>query len=164
MKRLSTVIDVEASALDRGYPLEIGVAKYDGQSGKIVHSSMLIRHDPWLEKGLWSSEAEKIHGITKQEIYDKGRPLREACSWLNETVGPHTAHVGDMRDKMWLSQMFDAAGRAHIFQLDYIGAFMEAAAISQKNYFDFLGDLQHRAGQDALRMARALYDCMALRR
>ena len=156
------IIDVEASALDMGFPIEIGLAKFNLPSGKISEQSMVIRHDPWLESGRWSAEAEAIHGITKEEIYDTGRPVDEVCTWLNDTLGPHvTAHVGDFKDKLWLAQAFDAANRTHIFQLDYIGSFMRAAAISQQRYFDFLGNLQHRAGQDAVQMTRALYHCMS---
>lgn len=163
MYALPAIIDVEASALDMGYPIEIGLAKCDLKTGKISQQSMVIRHDPWLENGHWSPEAEAIHGITKEEIYDTGRPVEEVCTWLNDALGPHaTAHVGDFKDKIWLSQAFDAANRVHLFQLDYIGSFMQAAAISQQRYLDYLGDLHHRAGEDAVQMTRALYRAMTL--
>lgn len=163
MYALPPIIDVEASALDNGYPIEIGLARHNPLSGRISQEAKVIRHDPWLENGHWSKEAEAIHGITREEIYDTGRPLDEVCSWLNDTLGPRSiVHVGDMKDKMWLSQTFDTVGRIHLFQLDYIGAFMRAASISQETYLGFLGDLQHRAGQDALQMTRTLYRCMSL--
>lgn len=155
-----SVIDVEASALNGGYPIEIGVAFWNAAQGRICHEAKLIRHEPWLESGRWCLQAQSVHGITQEEIRDNGRPVEEVCEWLNEKIGLQSAaFVGDFRDTRWLSHAFDTAGKGMLFNVHYIEKLLEGARLSQESYFRFLEKTAHRAGHDAMQMYTAIMKC-----
>jgi DNA polymerase III epsilon subunit-like protein len=61
------VIDIEASGFD-GFPIEIGWCDQDGKS-----ESYLIRPAwNWTD---WDIRAERIHGISREDLADRGEPF-----------------------------------------------------------------------------------------
>jgi hypothetical protein len=60
------VIDIEASGLVDGYPIEIGWAREDGHVGAVL----LRPPQMWTDDLRWTVEAEQIHGLSR-EILDK---------------------------------------------------------------------------------------------
>lgn len=164
MELIRTVMDIEASALNKGYPIEVGIA-FTWQDGTITSDSRLIRYDPWLEEGHWCEEAERIHKITKQVLYEGGRPPEEVSCWLNESLRGRTVYVDSDKDKGWLSHLFDVAVAPILFSVRHVSEAIENADyVNEVCLVDFTtgplsGTDHHRAGPDAVRISRALAAC-----
>ncbi len=77
-------IDVEASALHDGYPIEVGWAIV--RDFRLTTESWLIRPTAgWLkDEWRWSYESEKIHKIGLHEICMLGRPVPEVRARMTE--------------------------------------------------------------------------------
>lgn len=59
-------IDIEASGLGiDSYPIECGWTVWNGEG-----DATLINHQPWLESSYWDSQAELLHGISKESLKD----------------------------------------------------------------------------------------------
>lgn len=160
MTPIRIIMDFEASALHKGYPIEVGVA-ISWPEGMIGSASRLIRHDPWLENGLWCSEAEKIHKISQQRIFYEGTEVSDVCRWLNESLLHETVLVSHYKDKGWLYQMFDAARSFPLFEVKEVAQEIEAASgVDEKALAAIMRDAPHRAASDAKHLARALDLCL----
>ena len=74
------IIDLEASGFGRGsYPIEVGFALED----RVVHSFLIKPAPTWLH---WSSDAEKIHGISRDQLLEQGLTPREVALRMNELL------------------------------------------------------------------------------
>jgi hypothetical protein len=105
--------DIEASGLQfLSYPIEIGWAW--AEKTHVEARSILIRPtQEWLGwKTGWNEEAEKLHGISQEQLLTKGFEPADACKILNREwqdaeiafdTGP-AAH-----DARWLSILYRAA-------------------------------------------------------
>jgi len=66
--------DCEASC-GGGLPIEIGWAFADSTTGEIHSEGHLIKPPPsWDLAAVWDPDAEKLHKITRDELYVHGRP------------------------------------------------------------------------------------------
>jgi hypothetical protein len=101
-----TFIDVEASALRDGYPIEVGWARTDGLFGQ-----HLIKPCPeWVESFVWCGKAEAIHGLSLDALNRLGAPAEEVAEALNrELVGQVVVSDNRDFDAGWVAQLFDAA-------------------------------------------------------
>jgi hypothetical protein len=73
-------VDFEASALDGGYPIEVGYARSDGKVGAILIKPRL----EW--RGLtWSAESEHIHKLSRS-VLDQGQSSETALRGLNHDL------------------------------------------------------------------------------
>lgn len=164
MTPLRIVMDFEASALNDGYPIEVGIA-FTWADGKITSDAKLIRHDPWLEHGRWCESAEAVHNITKDEVRVKGEDPRRVCDWLNSMLVGQVVYADHEKDKGWLAQLFDAAKRRPQFELHHVVEVIDSADyVNETCLVDFTrgrysGPDVHRAGPDAVRISRALAAC-----
>lgn len=167
MNPIRIVMDFEASAQVQGYPIEVGVA-FTWKNGKITSGSKLIRHDPWLVDGVWSSEAQAVHKISKEEVLEKGCPPEEVCAWLNQTIGAQDAYADSELDLGWLQQLFDAARMKPLFKMHHIADVIESADyVNETCLIDFTrgacsGTEKHRAEPDAVRISRAVAACCVI--
>lgn len=70
--------DCEASSLD-GYIIEIGWA-YVAENRQIVSASHLIcPARGWRIKDAWSKKSERLHGISLDELVEKGKSVGEVA-------------------------------------------------------------------------------------
>lgn len=111
--RTPCIIDIEASGFGKGsYPIEIGVADDLGES----HSWLILPQDDWVH---WHEEAEALHQISRQELFDKGIAPSVIADALNERFEGQTLYSdGWGFDSGWLSLMFYVGNRKMLFKLE----------------------------------------------
>lgn len=143
-------IDVEASGLGVGsYPIEVGIALPDGRT----HCTLICPPAHWIH---WDSQAEQLHGISRDSLLVNGRSVLKAAMMLNEWLDGQTVYTdGWGNDSCWLAKLFAEAGIVQRFTLDSVVTLLEPA---QKDAWhptksQVLGELRvmrHRASNDAL--------------
>lgn len=102
--------DCEASDVE-GYPIEIGWAFVDPETGAIVSESHLIEPaEDWPIKESWDRAAERLHGITLSRLRTDGRPVSDVARRMNETLSGRELFSDAPQDETWLRLLFDAAG------------------------------------------------------
>jgi hypothetical protein len=101
-------IDFEASSLDNGYPIEVGIAEV--ATGAVL--SWLIRPSvTWLAERVWSPASEEVHGIKRALLEAKGEPPETVWAALAPMlVGKLLISDNPSFDGRWLKMLaFDAA-------------------------------------------------------
>jgi hypothetical protein len=76
-------VDIEASALDSGYPIEVGYARADGTVGAVLIKPRL----EWRAL-TWSAESERIHRLSRS-VLDQGQSAETALGALNEALSDY---------------------------------------------------------------------------
>lgn len=159
------LLDIEASAIAKGsYPIEVGFALVEGDRRQILSWSTLIQPAPsWSTVGVWSPASARIHGLSLPDLEQQGRPVGEVCDWLNSALGRRTVVATDAPryDQDWLDTLFGTAGREQQFTLYELSMLTRDFTADQHRQFAYLLRREptlHRAGADALRMARALME------
>ncbi|MBW8191796.1 hypothetical protein K0504_12185 [Neiella marina] len=153
---LVDVIDIEASGFGRGsYPIEIGVCRNDGQC-----RCFLIKPMPdWTH---WTEDAEQTHGISRQLLAEKGRPVADVTRELNDFLQGRTLYSDAWgQDQSWLMRLYDAADCWPSFKLETIRSLMTEQESSHyhASYQQAAAELnlkRHRASTDAKVIQRAL--------
>ena len=109
---LPVIIDIEASGFGKGsYPIEIGYYRPDGQS----FCSLIRPEAGWTH---WDSSAEKVHGIARELLEAKGKPVVEVCLELNRNLRGQRVYCDAWAyDYVWLSVMYEAADLVPSFEL-----------------------------------------------
>ncbi|MFT4172897.1 MAG: hypothetical protein QM639_10090 [Rhodocyclaceae bacterium] len=143
------ILDFEASGFGRGsYPIEVGFILPDG-----VSFCSLIQPAP--EWAGWDSGAERIHGISRELLTQRGRPIDDIAILMNERLRGLTVYCdGWAHDYVWLNQLFDAAHRVPAFKLDHLASILPEAQANRWNTVRDevereLGLARHRASNDA---------------
>ncbi len=116
---LPTVIDIEASGFGReSYPIEVGVVLPDGQC-----RCHLIKPDSdWT---YWDCQAEKVHGIPRQLLLEKGVDLRQVAMDLNDLLGGTKVYTDAWSfDLSWLGKLYDSAEITQLYTLESLRALM----------------------------------------
>jgi hypothetical protein len=143
------IIDFEASGLGRGsYPIEVGYVLEDGRS-----ACCLIRPEPdWTS---WCADAQRLHGIPRALLLERGRPAVEVARLLNAALAGRTLYTDAWgNDYSWMSLLFDAAGLVPRFRLQPL---QQLLSENQQRVWDSVRgqaaaelDLaRHRASSDA---------------
>ncbi len=104
-----TFIDVEASALENGYPIEIGWATVDvpGRALKRVESFLIRPPAIWLEReDGWSEASFRIHGITVEKLLADGVSPEEAIDRLDAALAGWTVFSDSPKDQEWLDRLY----------------------------------------------------------
>lgn len=99
-------VDIEASGLHDGYPIEVAWCAADLSAG----SSWLIRPDPiWRETLVWDDLVEDLHGLTLADLERHGRPAAEVAAALHADLRDASAVLSDSPayDRAWLRQLYD---------------------------------------------------------
>ena len=109
------IIDLEASGFGRGsYPIEVGFALEDRK----VHSYLIRPATGWKH---WSVEAELIHGISRQELEDKGQSVRQIAMKMNELLSGKTLYSDAWSfDSSWIGNLFNEANIIQRFRIETI--------------------------------------------
>ncbi|MEE4298828.1 MAG: hypothetical protein V2J24_05240 [Pseudomonadales bacterium] len=153
---LPIILDVEASGFGRGsYPIEIGLAFPDGST-----EAFLIHPAPgWSH---WDPGAERVHGISREELLVHGRNVVEVAALLNARLAGNRAYSDAWNfDSSWVARLFETAGFPQHFRLDTVRtlldeteveAWTEAKRVVRARY----GDVVHRAAADARLLQRTV--------
>lgn len=160
--RAPVVIDVEASGFGRGsYPIEIGVALASGRT-----ACFLVRpEDDWTH---WSDEAAALHGLDRELLCARGRPVAAVARALNELLAGATAYSDAWgMDSSWVGLLYERAALPQHFRIEALSVLLDEsrretwAVLKQEVYVE-MKLARHRASADALAIQRALMRCVAL--
>ncbi len=151
-RALPIILDVEASGFGRGsYPIEIGLAFPDGATeAYLIHPAPDWSH--------WDPEAERVHGIDRQELLVHGRSVVEVAALLDARLAGNCVYSdGWSFDASWVARLFDSAGFAQNFRIDTIRMLLNEDEIAAwqraREAVDAVhGPMVHRAAPDARRL------------
>ncbi|WP_414476429.1 hypothetical protein [Microvirga sp. M2] len=157
-------LDIEASGLgSASFPIEIGWV-IDDEAGP---ESFLVRpHATWALASGWSAASAEIHGITPALLETQGLSVEEACTRLNDLArGRLVVSDAHRHDDWWLGRLYAAAGREKAWAVGDVerlyGGLAQAANVDPAEAAHLLARIEqiyphpHRAGPDALRLAKA---------
>ncbi|PAV25043.1 hypothetical protein C8D92_10386 [Tamilnaduibacter salinus] len=143
-------IDFEASSLDliASYPIEVGLSLPDG----VLHSWLIRPHVLWQD---WSTSAEAIHGIPRDELQREGHDVLDVAQALNERLNGVVYCDAWTFDSFWLHRLYRAANVTPAFTLESVSAILEPEQIrlwpdTRQAVIEGLGLPVHRAANDAL--------------
>ena len=146
---LPTVLDIEASGFGRdSYPIEIGYVLPDGGG----YCTLVRPEATWTH---WDEEAQRLHGITRDNMLLHGRPALEIARHLNLVLRGQTVYTdGWANDYSWIGTLFDVADLSPAFHIENLRALLtdsDAARWHQvKDQLEHELNLQrHRASSDA---------------
>jgi hypothetical protein len=78
--------DCEASCIG-GLPIEIGWAFADVSTGEIQSESHLVKPPShWDMQPVWDPDAQKLHGISLEQLLAHGRPPFEIARRMNQVL------------------------------------------------------------------------------
>lgn len=98
-------IDVEASSLRDGFPVEVGWCSADLLRG----ATYLIRPpDDWVARLAWSREAQDLHTLTLDRLRAEGLPPDEVAARLAEDLAGVLHSDNPAFDGGWLGMLFEA--------------------------------------------------------
>lgn len=157
------IIDIEASGLHfDSYPIEIAVKI------KKVTKSWLIKPEPsWT---YWSSAAEGIHGITREDLDKNGVSAQRVAIELNEFLSHENGLVYSDAvdwDSDWISTLYKAADEPPLFHIlsifDLIPPEIHSVFLDTKARVAESGKYRlHRAADDAEIIYLALTQALSI--
>ena len=153
------ILDIEASGFGKGsYPIEIGVALAD----RSVQSFLIRPYDDWTH---WDLEAEKIHGISRDQLLSEGEDPKKVAMILNELLEGQVAYSdGWGFDSTWLSLMFYQAHTKQTFRLETLTRILNEQQLSRwdqtrKQIMEEWKVERHRASIDAKVLQETFIRC-----
>lgn len=143
------MLDIEASGFGRGsYPIEVGFVLGNGEA-----RCMLIQPaEHWTH---WDPAAQRLHGITREDLRRHGYPIRDVVEALNDTLCGRTLYSdGWVHDYSWLAVLYEAAHRVPTFRLESLGVLLtpdeiDRWAAARQQVTAELALPRHRACPDA---------------
>lgn len=142
------IIDLEASGFGRGsYPIEVGIALENRE----IHSFLIRPEEDWTH---WSEEAEKIHGISREQLQTEGLCIEDIALTLNGMLRGQTLYSDAWSfDSSWIGRLFDSAGIVQRFRIETINKLLKPEQIefwhpTKETVLAELGLKAHRAGID----------------
>jgi hypothetical protein len=143
------ILDIEASGFGLGsYPIEVGFVQPDGQSW-----CSLVKPQPdWQH---WDPNAAAVHHITREQLMQHGRGVKDIADTLNERLKGMTVYSDAWaHDYTWLNRLYEAAGRSPRFKLDNLRALLTDAEAAvwhdvKRRVVTHMGLERHRASSDA---------------
>lgn len=147
-------LDMEASGLGASsWPIEAGWV-FPGWPVR----SVLIKPSPRWPLEAWQKQAERLHGITLQQLLGEGLPVLEIALMLNAALGSAQVYSdAPDYDGYWLYRLFEAAGVKANFQLldfaDLIAGITDLKPSRLIAEADRTFPHIHRAAADVLHMA-----------
>jgi DNA polymerase III alpha subunit (gram-positive type) len=108
MTRSHLIVDIEASTLDNGYPIEIAIAELENET---LRAWLIKPAAAWRDRE-WSPASQKIHGLTR-DIVEAGDEVRIVANDIDAfTDGRVLMSDNCSFDGHWLAQIFEASGVA----------------------------------------------------
>lgn len=143
------IIDVEASGFgSSSYPIEVGVINQYGEK----FCSLIKPEADWQH---WDQQAESLHGISRNVLFDKGLPITQLCQELNQFLQHQVVYSdGWVVDQPWLIKLFSDAQMPMQFKISPLEMILNEA---QMNVWHDIKDevckkmsiRRHRASCDA---------------
>jgi DNA polymerase III epsilon subunit-like protein len=94
--------DIESSGLgDGSYPIEVGIAWAGG-----TYEALILPVEKWT---YWNAKSQKVHGISRNTLKKKGKPVVEVANELNELFNGKVLWCDSKFDVWWFDILFDAA-------------------------------------------------------
>jgi hypothetical protein len=144
-----SIIDIESSGFGyNSYPIEIAIAHSSGER----FCTLIQPASNWT---YWDCDAEKVHHISREQLYEAGLPIREVAMMLNKQFAGQTLYSdGWVVDKPWIAELFYAAGIPMQFSVSPIELIMDEAQMDcwddiKKQVLNEKGLVRHRASNDA---------------
>lgn len=108
------VLDIEASSLaSASYPIEVAWALPDGAIESHLISPAAVPH--WTD---WHPQAERLHGIRREQLLAEGKAPAWVCARMNEQLAGLTVFSdAPVYDETWLQALFAACWKRPSFQL-----------------------------------------------
>lgn len=143
------ILDVEASGFGRGsYPIEIGISLSDGSS-----HCFLIRPMPdWTH---WDTQAEQVHGISREILLKHGQEPRDVAEKLNSLLLGQVLYSDAWSyDNSWVAQLFDSVDLVPKFRIESLRMLLDEAIVEhwepcKQQVITELNLTRHRASADA---------------
>lgn len=108
------VIDLEASALENGFPVSIGIVAGDGR----MFYSVIKPHEQWSTGYRWSHQAEQIHGFSRDYLAQNGRDAAAVVANIRELFGDaEFTSDAPWHDASWFNDLIRVSGIAYTPQL-----------------------------------------------
>jgi len=144
------VIDCEASGFGKdSYPIEVGVVLSNGMH----YCSLIIPEPEWLH---WDLQAEKIHGLSREQLFSSGKPITTVASKLNEFLSEKTVYSDAwVVDSPWMIELFYKSGLKPKFYIRALEMILKEPQMDiwskiKSQVIDDLALTRHRASSDAL--------------
>ncbi|MFN7190163.1 MAG: hypothetical protein ACK5U4_01835, partial [Rhodospirillales bacterium] len=99
------VIDFEASALDNGFPVSVGIAASDGR----MFYSTIRPHQDWDTRFRWSYRSQLVHGFTPEHLEEHGRSVHLVVASVKPMFPGATFMADSELDKQWLDELLRAS-------------------------------------------------------
>lgn len=151
------LIDFEASCLPeygQSFPIEVAVARIDGQS----RVWLIDPAEAWKDWD-WSDEAERLHGISRQMLQERGQAPDVVIREMADFVHDCDVYADADLDQYWLEVLCQAAQARLPFPVRYLGEFMKKRGYTRPQVVAALDEakrrlpLEHAAREDARRLA-----------
>ena len=143
------IIDVEASGFgSTSYPIEVGLALEPGQR----YCTLIKPADHWDH---WDAQAESVHGISRENLLHKGRPVIEVTEELNQLLENKVVFSDAWGvDNSWIIQLYATAGIDRTFGVSALEMLLSEAqmrlwAKTRDSVIADLGLERHRASNDS---------------
>lgn len=143
------IIDLEASGLAlNSYPIEVGLALAPGQR----YCTLIKPLDSWDH---WDQQAESVHGISREVLHRKGRPVTEVAAELNGLLNNRIVYSDAWGvDNSWVTTLFAAARMDKTFHVSALEMILNEQQIdlwltTRNAVAHELGLARHRASNDA---------------
>lgn len=153
-------IDFEASSLQNGYPIEVGICRWQSPEHPLEGWGSLIRPTTdWLADFEWNAQSAAVHGIGVVELSEGITPT-EAIMLLNALLEGHAAYCdGGPFDLGWartLAAASEIRPQIRIGDWDLLAGRLDLASYQRMVYWLDRSSIRHRARADAERLMMAL--------
>jgi hypothetical protein len=149
-------LDFEASCLPqhgRSFPIEVGISGGDG----VTRSWLIKPHDAWRD-WTWSEEAERLHGVSFEQLMDEGVPAQDVLFELTAALGGRPAVADSYLDESWMRTLERAVGAPPLVRVQHIHGLIDQWSVANDAVLSALSETnalpwrRHRAAEDALRL------------
>ena len=101
------VVDFEASSLDNGFPVSVGIASSDGR----MFYAVIKPNADWLTGYRWSYKAQHIHGFELEHLQQHGRDAAAVVANIQEMFdNAEFACDSPEYDNAWFKMLIRASG------------------------------------------------------
>lgn len=160
-------LDIEASALDDGFPIEVGVALIndDETLEPGPAESWLIKPSSDWEDGAWDPLAEDLHGISREILERDGLSPWTVAERLSAALADVSVVYSDApsRDGGWLSVLFEQSPLTLSVSLMGYNGLLRAVLGGRERAQAILREARAAAARQHPVQHRALPDALKLR-
>jgi hypothetical protein len=143
------IIDVESSGLGPdSYPIEVGVRFSSGKG----YCTLIQPAPSWTG---WDRTAEMLHGISRENILQSGKPIGDVTRELNRLLKSRTVYTdGWVVDQSWISRLFYEAAIPQQFTVSALETILSEGQMeiwheTKNSVMVELNLERHRASADA---------------